>query len=246
MWGARMLHDAIPAITRSKVMHSSLRAVACAAAIAFALPAHSLGTVHETVIPPSEVLYDGATGLDWLLLDYDSLPGTTWDQAVSHAPGFRLATRSELETFFAGLALELDGRVHGGEHGSVTFLLEEWGTLSTVYWDNPQSSLRAAFSDFWLADPSGTPGTHLTGFFYQQYEEFHPGFGELWLVGVSSSPDNTSSPGLSAALVRVHVNAIPEPETYLLLAGGLAALFLRRAALEARRSPSRGLRRGVA
>ena len=196
--------------------------------------------------PPSEVLYDGATGLDWLLLDYDSLPGTTWDQAVSHAPGFRLATLSELETFFAGLALELDNSVHPMSHGSVTFLLQEWGNLGIFYWNNPQSSIRTATSRFWLADPSSTPGTHLWGFFSQHYEEFLPGVPEIWQVGVGSSPDNTSASYLSAALVRVHVNAIPEPETYLLLAGGLVALFLRRAALEARRSPSRGLRRGVA
>lgn len=208
-------------------MYSSPRAVVCAAAIAFALPAYSQGTVHETVIPPSGVLHDGATGLDWLLLDYDSLPGTTWDQAASHAPGFRLATLSELETFFAGLALELDGRVHGGEHGSVTFLLEEWGTLGIFYYNNPQSSIMTATSRFWLADPSA-PGTHLWGYFSQQYEEFRPGAPELWHVGLGASPDNTSLPYLSAALVRVHVNAIPEPETYLLLAGGLAALLLRR------------------
>jgi len=131
-------------------------------------------------------------------------------------------------------------------HGSVTFLLQEWGNLGIFYWNNPQSSIRTATSRFWLADPSSTPGTHLWGFFSQHYEEFLPGVPEIWQVGVGSSPDNTSASYLSAALVRVHVNAIPEPETYLLLAGGLVALFLRRAALEARRSPSRGLRRGVA
>jgi len=206
-------------------MHSSLRAVACAAAIAFALPAHSLGVPDETVIPPSAVLYDGATGLDWLRLDYDSLPGTTWDQAVSHAPGFRLATLSELETFFAGLGLELDNLVHPGMNYSVRFLLQEWGTLQTTYWDNPESSIKNARSEFWLADPGSAPGTHLTGFFFQEYEEFAPGFGEFWEVGLGARPDNAS---LSAALVRVHVNVIPEPETYLLLAGGLAALLLRR------------------
>ena len=209
-------------------MHSSLRAVACAAAIAFALPAHSLGTPDGTVIPPSEVLYDGATGLDWLRLDYDSLPGTTWDQAASHAPGFRLATVSELTTFLAGLGLdELDFRNHPGMHGGVIFLLEEWGTLKTTYWDNPQHSLQFATSSFWLAD-SEQPGTHFSGAFQQAYEEFAPGVGELWSVGVGAIPDTATGSGRSAALVRVHVNVIPEPETYLLLAGGLAALLLRR------------------
>ena len=228
-------------------MHSSLRAVVWAAAIAFALPAYSQGTVHETVIPPSGVLYDGATGLDWLRLDTPSLPGTTWDQAVSFAPGFRLATNEELSIFLAGYGLPLNGDyLGGGEHYGLTFLLQEWGTTGTSYWDNPQSSIRTAIAEFWLADPSSTPGTHLWGFFSQHYEEFLPGVPEIWQVGVGSSPDNTSASYLSAALVRVHVNAIPEPETYLLLAGGLAALFLRRAALEARRFPSRGLRRGVA
>ena len=62
----------------------------------------------------------------------------------------------------------------------------------------------------------------------QAYEEFLPGEGEVWFASTGALPDNTSAPYMSAALVRVHVAAIPEPETYLLLAGGLAALLLRR------------------
>jgi len=208
-------------------MHSSLRAVACAAAIAFALPAHSLGTVHEAVIPPGGVLYDGATGLDWLRLDTASLPGTTWDQAASHAPGFRLATFEELVVFFAGYGLSIPSRGQA-EHFGLTSLLQDWGTLGTTFWDNPQASIRTAQSNFWLADPSA-PGTHAVGHILQAYEEFIPGVGEFWEVGDGSLPDNTSGTTLSAALVRVHlVQVIPEPETYLLLAGGLAALLLRR------------------
>ena len=228
-------------------MHSSLRAVVCAAAIAFALPAHSLGIPDETVIPPSGVLYDGATGLDWLRLDTPSLPGTTWDQAVSFAPGFRLATNEELSIFLAGYGLPLNGNYLGPEeHYGLTFLLQEWGTTATSYWDNPQSSIRTAIAEFWLADPTSIPGQHLVGRLLQQYEEFHPGFGEIWQLSWTSLPDNSSAGHVSAALVRVHVAAIPEPETYLLLAGGLAALLLQRAALVARRFPSRGLPRGVA
>jgi len=214
-------------------MQSVLRGVACAAAaIAFALPAHSdipptLGTAYETVIPLRGVLYDKVAGLDWHFLDTDSLPGTTWDQALSHAPGFRLATRSEAETFFAHVGIELTNSWGPRAHSGVTFFLQEWGTLSTTYWDNPESSPKAARSSFWLADAGSEPGTHLVGSFLQAYEEYEPGVPEFWQVSLDGSmPTHTSLPGLSAALVRIHV--IPEPETYLMLVGGLAALLLRR------------------
>ena len=118
-----------------------------------------------------------------------------------------------MATLFAHTGIEsASGRSRDftGDFADVENLLSLWGCILCI-------DVRGFY--FWAADAGPDPGTHASGAIFISFDRSSNEV--TWLASCCGFiPDNTFDPMASgAALVRV----VPEPQTWALLAIGLAA-----------------------
>ena len=212
--------------------------------MACALVATSFSTSAVVVIADKDdpgdqgVLFDTSTGLDWAR-------GPT-ELAGGAYEGFRLASSDEASIFFEDVFTLAAPLPPPPGHGEYTGLYE--GYSSKPPYDPLPAPYRPAFDVLWsIWNPGDVLGISraLEGKFFLTADLPTPitgglTFGLLSLSHTATFPLETitfaadasfgtsSEPprGAGRALVRIHVDVVPEPETYVLMMIGVASLAL--------------------